>query len=463
MKFNNNQVQQKIYTVSQLTLNIKMLLEEKFPFVWVSGEISNFSVPVSGHFYFTLKDKAAQIQAVMFRGQNKMLKFDLENGLSITGLGRISVYEPRGAYQLILEYVEPKGIGALQIAFEQMKERLAKEGFFDKKHKKPLPFLPKKICLITSPTGAVLYDFLQITARRFANMPVEIIPVKVQGDDAVKEIVWALDFANSMVKSADHSPPDVIVIARGGGSIEDLAAFNSEDVARAIFSSTIPVVSAIGHETDFTISDFVADLRAPTPSAAAEIVVPKKNDLLEKCFDMSYSLNLHHIKYFEKLRARIDRLSHRLIDPKKNIDNLRLKTDDITSRLLRAIASNMGKKRLSVDFQIRMLHSKSPLNQIIYINEKHKLLYSNLLRCIFLYISNKSFTLKETKARLNVLNPLKILNRGYSITRTFPGKHVVMDSKFVSIGEKLEIIVAKGSLLCRVEEKNSRKNNRGKK
>lgn len=276
MELNSNQLQKNIYTVSQLTSNIKNLLEENFPLVWVSGEVSNFSVPVSGHFYFSLKDENTQIQSVMFRGQNRILKFEPENGLKITGLGRISVYEPRGSYQLILEYMEPKGIGALQVAFEKMKDRLLKEGLFDKKHKKTLPFVPKKICIITSPTGSVLYDFLQIAHRRFPNMPVEIIPVSVQGNQAVKDIVQALDLANSSTDKTDRLQPDVIVIARGGGSIEDLFAFNTEEVARSIFLSSIPVVSAIGHETDFTITDFVADFRAPTPSAAAEIVVPKK-------------------------------------------------------------------------------------------------------------------------------------------------------------------------------------------
>jgi len=453
MELNNNQLQKNIYTVSQLTSNIKKLLEESFPFVWVSGEISNFSVPVSGHFYFTLKDESAQIQSVMFRGQNRMLKFEPENGLKITGLGRISVYEPRGSYQLILEHMEPKGIGALQIAFEKMKDRLSKEGLFDKKYKKALPFVPKKICIITSPSGSVLYDFLHIAHRRFPNMPVEIIPVSVQGDQAVKDIVQALDFANSLNCITDRIPPDVIVIARGGGSIEDLFAFNSEDVARSVFVSSIPVVSAIGHETDYTITDFVADLRAPTPSAAAEIVVPKKNDLLAKCLDMSRSLSHQYIKYFEKLRARTEDLSKRLKDPKKSIDDLRLKTDDITIRLVRTFLSYIKEKRLTSDFQSELLYSNNPLKLLEFIGEKHKMLYSNLFRYFKIHLSGKFYKLKETETRLNALNPKGILKKGYSITRTFPGKHVVIDSKHINIGEKLEIIVAKGSFLCHVEEK----------
>jgi exodeoxyribonuclease VII large subunit len=443
-----NQVQKNIYTVTELTSNIKTLLEERFPFVWVSGEISNFSIPVSGHFYFTLKDDGAQISAVMFRGQNKSLKFELGNGLSITGLGRVSVYEPRGSYQLILEYIEPKGIGALQIAFEQLKERLFKEGLFDKKHKQPLPFLPKKIGLITSPTGSVLHDFLRVACRRFPNIPIEIFPVQVQGTAAANDIISALKLANSMA-----SPPDVVVIARGGGSLEDLAAFNCEDVARAVFLSSVPVVSAIGHETDFTIVDFVADFRASTPSAAAEIVVPKKNDLLKICFDLSRDLNLHYIKYIENMRGLNDRLLQRLIDPKKHIDNLKLKTDDVTFRLVRAFESKLKEQRMSFAFYSGRLDANNPLKRIELINEKLELLYCNVLKYLNKYLSNKQVALKGLKARLNTLSPVEILKRGYSIVRTVPDKRVVMDARLISIGEKLEIMMSKGSALCRVEEK----------
>jgi len=272
--------QKNIYTVSQLNSDIKLLLEDSFPFIWISGEISNCKMPGSGHLYFTLKDENSQINCVMFRGQNQNLTFDLEGGLSITGLGRISLYEPRGTYQVIFEYLEPKGIGALQIAFEQLKDRLSSEGLFDSKYKKPLPFLPKKISLITSPTGAVVHDILKIISRRFPNLFIEIVPVKVQGDNSDKEIVQALELLNTINDS------DVIIMARGGGSLEDLNAFNSENVARAVFSVKIPIVSAIGHETDFTISDFVADLRAPTPSAAAELVVPSKDELKRRHEDI---------------------------------------------------------------------------------------------------------------------------------------------------------------------------------
>ena len=258
--------QRRIYTVSDLTADIKYILEDKFPFVWICGEISNFRVPASGHFYFTLKADNAQINVVMFRSQNRNLRFVPENGMSVTGLGRISVYEPRGAYQIIFEYLEPEGAGAIQLAYEQLKARLVEEGIFDEKHKKPLPYLPQKISIITSPTGTVVHDILKIINRRFSNVHIEIIPVKVQGEGSEDEIAAALKLLNARDDS------DIAIIARGGGSFEDFHAFNSEVVARSIFKSEIPIISAVGHETDFSIADFVADLRAPTPSAAAELV-----------------------------------------------------------------------------------------------------------------------------------------------------------------------------------------------
>ena len=272
----NSPKQPHVYSVSELNAKIKSILEEQFPFVWVGGEVSNFAVPASGHFYFTLKDEKAQLRAVMFRGQNRNLRFELADGMAVSGIGRVSVYEPRGTYQVIFEHLEPRGTGALQVAFEQLKMRLAEEGLFDEQHKRPLPFLPAKIHIVTSPTGAVIHDIMQIVERRFPGMPISVIPVKVQGDGAIEEIVAAIETLDTLEDA------EVAIVARGGGSLEDLQAFNSEAVARSIFASRIPIVSAVGHETDFTIADFVADLRAPTPSAAAELTVPLRDRLQEK-------------------------------------------------------------------------------------------------------------------------------------------------------------------------------------
>jgi exodeoxyribonuclease VII large subunit len=446
-----NHSTRKIYTVSEITSEIKTLLEENFPFVWISGEISNLSTPVSGHFYFTLKDENAHIKAVMFRGQNKKLKFMLEDGLSIIGLGRINLYEPRGNYQIIFEYIEPKGIGALQLGFEKIKKRLSEEGLFDDKYKSPLPFLPNKICIITSPTGAVIHDIIDIIHRRFYNIPIEIIPVKVQGDGAVQEIVSAFDMINILADSKERA--DVVILARGGGSIEDLAAFNSEEVARAIFASKIPVISSVGHETDYTISDFAADLRAPTPSVAAEFVVPLKNELKNRCDELFKYLIARIYNNIEKLNSILKELNNRLVDPRKNIQDFRLRIDDYINRLLKSIYNIIDKWRAQLIWMSRSLYANSPYKHINNLNVILNQLNDNLLSSIDIYIQNMRSMTIVLASRLNDLSPIAILDRGYSITRTIPDAVVVRDPKTVKTGQNLEVMVAKGSLICRVEEK----------
>ncbi|MDL1968337.1 MAG: exodeoxyribonuclease VII large subunit [Deltaproteobacteria bacterium] len=441
----------KIYTVSELTSGLKTLLEESFPFVWISGEISNLSTPVSGHFYFTLKDENAQIRAVMFRGQNKKLKFILEDGLSIIGLGRINLYEPHGNYQIIFEYIEPKGIGALQLGFEKLKKRLFEEGIFDDKYKSPLPFLPNKICVITSPAGAVIHDIIDIINRRFYNIPIEIIPVKVQGDSAAQEIVSAFDMISTLADSKKKA--DVVILARGGGSIEDLAAFNSEEVARAIFASKIPVISAVGHETDYTISDFVADLRAPTPSAAAELAVPLKNELKNRRYEIFKNLIARIYNNIDKLNNRLNELNNRLVDPGKNIQDFRLRIDDYINRLLKSICNIIDKQRDQLIWMTRSLYANIPYKHIDNLNVTLKRLDDNLLLSIDVYIQNMRSATIVLTSRLNDLSPVAILDRGYSITRTIPDAVVVRDPKTVKSGQELEVMVAKGSLICRVEGK----------
>ena len=263
----------RVYSVSELSLEIRNHLERQFPDVWVRGEVSNFRAAGSGHLYFTLKDETAQIRAVCFRNQARYLKFKPQDGLAVIARGRLSLYEARGEYQLYVEFLEPAGFGALQLAFEQLNQKFAAEGLFDAARKKPLPMLPRSIGVVTSPTGAVIRDILRILQRRYRNAGVLLYPARVQGEGAAQEIAEGIQYFNA------RPAVDVMIIARGGGSLEDLWAFNEEVVARAIAASKIPVISAVGHETDFTIADFVADLRAPTPSAAAELVVRQKEDL----------------------------------------------------------------------------------------------------------------------------------------------------------------------------------------
>jgi exodeoxyribonuclease VII large subunit len=437
----------KVYTVSELNAIIRSLLEQEFPFVWIVGEVSNFRIPLSGHFYFTLKDENSQINAVMFRGQQRQLKFEPEDGMRVTGMGRLSVYEPRGSYQIILEYLEPSGIGGLQIAYEKLKARLAEEGLFDQQHKKPIPFLPRKIALITSPSGAVVHDMLNIIDRRFPNLQIEVFPVKVQGFGAEDEIVAALKMLN------ERAGVDVAVLARGGGSLEDLQAFNSESVARAVFGSEIPIIAAIGHETDYTIADFVADLRAPTPSAAAELAVPLKFELIQELNNLSANLKYRMGHHLQRLRQALADISRRLIDPRRQIQDRRMRLDDLESRLRRLILNILDRKKEQLKWRYDHLLSKNPLPQIRNFNKVIEQYVYKLLKTIHIIKIDKSTHLRELVARLETLSPVAILERGYSITRTLPDLKVVLDPKMVSIDQNLQVLVAKGTLTCRVKDK----------
>lgn len=435
----------KIYTVSQLTAEIRHLLEENFSFVWISGEISNFRIPASGHYYFTLKDDRARLDGVMFRGQNRKLKFIPEDGMRITGLGRISVYEPRGSYQIILEYMEPKGIGELQVAFEQLKMRLESEGLFDPVHKKEIPFLPEKIALVTSKTGAVLHDILQVTGRRYPDIPIEIVPVRVQGEGAVEEICAALALINQ------EKDADLIILARGGGSLEDLQAFNAEKTARAVFASEIPVISAVGHETDFSIADFAADLRAPTPSAAAEMAVPLKAELIRACDALRQNLQEGMRRYLRERRQALLMLGRRIIHPRRKTDDFRLRLDDYHQRIKKAAARILSHRREQVRWLRDRLLRKNPAGICREQRERLEVLRSRLLLHIRYTNTQKNAACRELKARLGNLNPSAVLERGYSIAFTVPQRIIVREAAALSPGQKLEVRVAKGQLHCRVE------------
>lgn len=440
-------VDPKIFTISQLTQNIKLLLEENFSLVWITGEISNFRVPVSGHFYFTLKDDAAQISAVMFKGLNRNLKFKPEDGMNITGFGRISVYEPRGTYQIILEYLEPSGIGALQAAFEQLKVKLSVEGLFDVEKKKPIPFLPETVCLITSPTGSVVHDMIRVIQRRYQAVNIVILPVKVQGEGSENEISAAIELINQLQKA------DVAILARGGGSLEDLSAFNSEKVARSIFASSIPIISAVGHDTDFTIADFVSDLRAPTPSVAAELVVPVQSDLADriqtffKRLCSRFRLNINHYV------GNLEKLSKRLTHPQKKLDDAKLRLDDYYSRLIREFTRSIKFRREKLFWLNQRLDSKSPF-YLIENNKKSLQQQIILLESLYIsFVNQLRLKYKELYGRLHALSPTAVLKRGYSITRNLSDKTVVTDSSSVCIDQLVEVMLAKGVLFCRVERK----------
>jgi exodeoxyribonuclease VII large subunit len=434
-----------ILSVSELTEKIKILLEESYPFIWIQGEISNFKIPASGHFYFTLKDSAAQIGAVMFRGQNRKLTFLPEDGMNVTGFGRLSVFSPRGAYQIILEHLEPSGIGALQAAFEQMKEKLAAEGLFDPVHKKPLPSLPQKIALITSPTGAVVHDMIRVMGRRFPNLHIEIVPASVQGERAAAEIVAALRLIN------ERGDADLAVLARGGGSIEDLWPFNSEQMARAIFSSDVPVVSAVGHETDYTIADFVADRRAPTPSAASEMVVPVKAELLERQSQLTKRLAAALSRLTGERRRRLRQLFDRLIHPRRRIDDLRLRLDELNERMQLAATRTMQLERERTDHRRQRLYASSP-RVLLHTRKLHLTrIYDRLRSAFTAELNSRKARWQSLNSQLSVMNPAAVLERGYSITRRKTDRSIIRDSAAVEMGEMLEIMLAKGGISCRVE------------
>ena len=403
-------------------------------------------MPSSGHFYFTLKDSSAQIAAVMFKGQNRNLKFLPEHGMQVLGFGRISLYEPRGSYQIILEYLEPDGVGALQIAFEQLKNRLEQEGLFDAEKKKPLPVLPRNIAIITSPTGAVVHDILNILDRRFPNLRLEIIPVKVQGDNAVQEIIEAFEIIEK------KGFADLVILARGGGSLEDLQAFNDEAVARIIHACRIPVISAVGHETDYTISDFVADLRAPTPSAAAELAVPVKNELEALIFNYKLSLQRMMANDIAKRSERLSTLRKRLKDPGRIVQDARMKLDDHTGRLTRTVSSFLKLTREKLERRIVNLHRFSPQQRLSKHKETLEQHRRNLLVYMNIALNKREFQYRETAARLATLDPKATLKRGYSITRTIFDNRIVNDPACVNNGQVVEITVNKGTFNARVEK-----------
>jgi len=443
----DNLPQQHIYSISELNNNIKQLLEDKYPFLWISGEISNYRVPSSGHCYFTLKDSRSQISAVLFRSQAANLAFRPKDGLAVVGFGRVAVYEPRGSYQIVFEYLEPKGIGNLQIAFEKLKRQLATEGLFDSQFKKPLPALPKAIAVVTSPTGAAVRDFIHVAQRRFANLPLQVVPVRVQGDMAPLEIIQALTLLNEIESC------DVIVLARGGGSIEDLWAFNDERVARAIFASRIPVVSAIGHETDFTISDFVADLRAPTPSAAAEIVVPLKTELQSRLYEMKQKLYVSTASSLKLLDKQLVGLHNRIVHPKRRIQDWRMRQDDLATRLTATIKDIVARKKERIVFRREMLMQGSPVKNIETLRMRLDSFQQGLNGEMFHQLQDRRTFLSKNSAMLDAFNPLAILQRGYSITRSLPDRTIVRDASAVKTDQQLEVVLASGKLRVTVTDK----------
>jgi exodeoxyribonuclease VII large subunit len=438
--------EKRILSVSQLTDLVRVLLEENFDHVWVEGELSNLSMPSSGHIYFTLKDAGAQLRCVMFRASARALRFKPADGVRLLVRGRISVYDQRGDYQLIVEYLEPQGIGGLQLAFIQLKERLAKEGLFSEGHKKPIPHLPQRIGVVTSATGAAVHDILTILNRRFANVQVLIRPVKVQGEGAAGEIATAIADFNR------HRDVDVLIVGRGGGSMEDLWAFNEEVVARAIYNSKIPVISAVGHEVDFTIADFVADLRAPTPSAAAELVVRSKAELQAELDTLSHRLLLGVARKLNLLSETISGLKRVLKDPSFSLQHLAQRVDDLDGRILRAMASVLHHRAGKIDALQVNLRMLSPALRLERTWEKLIALNARLNHVQQRILAGYRESVTVNTSALQALSPLQTLSRGYSITRKLPELSVVLNSDQLAVGDHLDIRLHKGGIICKVAE-----------
>ena len=436
----------KIYTVSTLSEELKNLLEAHFDFVWVEGEISNFRSPLSGHFYMVLKDEKAQIRAVMFRPQTRYLKFMPQDGMKVIVRGRVAIYEPRGEYQVILDYMEPLGVGALALAFEQLKKKLAAQGIFDESIKKPLPFLPQRVAVITSPTGAAIRDFLKIIRRRFANLEITVVPVKVQGEGAAGEMVEALDLVNRELDV------DVIVLTRGGGSIEDLWAFNQEELALAIRASRIPVVSAVGHEIDITISDLAADLRAPTPSGAAELLVVEKETLKQQIMQLQVRLQSGLKTELASLQEKIRFLSRGLRDPRKRLADSWLRLDDMESRLSRMMSFMMMDRKRSLAAGERALILHSPLKIVAGLKQKIEFQSRSMAMMVSRKLRDCRMDISMIEEKLKDMSPLSVLGRGYSITRKLPEKRVLRSSSQVNKGDKVSVKLAEGELECLVEK-----------
>ncbi len=428
-----------VLTVTELTRRIKALLEDHFPGVWVSGEISNLRQPASGHCYFTLKDAGAQLNAVLFRGDAQRVGFPLKDGLAVVAFGDISVYEKSGQYQIIVRQLQPKGLGALQQAFEELKRKLQAEGLFDAARKKPLPLLPQRIGLVTSPTGAAIRDFLNIIGRRYPNVHILIHPVRVQGDGAAAEIAAAIDDFNA------RDLVDVIIVARGGGSLEDLWAFNEEIVARALARSRLPTISAVGHEIDFTISDFVADLRAPTPSAAAELVAKAKQEFETQLADYRRRLDKDLRLRLADLRQRLLELSTHTVfrQPAELICQYQQQGDDLAHRLRLAADTALRQRRAALDALAGKLPLLSPQARLARGRDQLTACQRRLTTVVTQRLQTATHRLATARAKLDLLSPQATLARGYSITR-LPDGRLVKSTAAVQPGDTISTLVADG-------------------
>jgi exodeoxyribonuclease VII large subunit len=441
--------ERQIYSVYQLNREVKQLLQQNFPLLWIEGELSNVARPASGHIYFSLKDAQAQVRCAMFRNSNRGLAFQPENGMQVLVRARVGVYEPRGEYQLTVEHMEEAGVGVLQRKYEALKHKLNEEGLFETDNKQPLPEYPKVVSIITSATGAAIRDILSVLRRRYPLLRIQIYAVPVQGDDSAAAIVEALAAINQRKQS------DVVIISRGGGSIEDLWSFNEESVARAIYASKIPVVAGVGHEVDFTITDFVADVRAATPSAAAELITPHQDELFETFGQFESTLMYLLRDNVSNLHQSVDWLTQRLafLHPKQTILRKQELLKELQRRARSAITLHVTDRnnqlsKLSLRFESHSPHARVREAKIKLID-----LNKQMNRTIQSKLDHKQQLLQTLARTLDAVSPLGTLNRGYSIASHPSTGQILIDSKQIDKGDKVSIQLAHGRLSAKVEDK----------
>ena len=441
---------QHIFTVSEVNATIRSLLEQRFSWLSVNGEISNLRRPYSGHLYFTLKDDQAQLKAVLFKMQQRYLEQQPADGLEVVCHGRLTVYEPRGDYQLIVDTIDFHGSGALRAAFEQLKKKLNGEGLFDACHKKKLPLVPGHITLVTSPKGAAVHDFIRIARRRFPGIRIAVYPVAVQGEEAAREIAGAIEQLNR------GFPTEIIVLCRGGGSIEDLQAFNDEHLARVIFSSDIPVVSAIGHEIDFTIADFVSDLRAPTPSAAAELIVPDRESLRGIVNGLQQRLVRAQQRRIDQLSDKLALYQHKIGDLSTFLAELFLRVDQLSMRLVHAIQNLIIDKQQKIDRMLLRLERQNPCHRLEAAQARVTELENRIVRAMQQVLATRDRKLAQQYQLLEAVGPRNTLARGYAVVRDIKTGKLITDSGRIKPGDQARIFLDRGSLdvtidRCRTE------------
>lgn len=435
-----------VYSVSQLNRESRALLEKAFPLLWIEGELSNFSRPASGHWYFTLKDEQAQVRCAMFRARNQALTLRPKDGMRVLLRAQISLFEGRGEFQLLVEYMEESGEGALQRAFEALKRKLQAEGLFDSERKRPIPAWPRRVGVITSGSGAAIRDILSTLQRRWPALPVCVYPVPVQGAEAAPAIIAALQTAGS------RATEDVLILARGGGSMEDLWAFNDEVLVRAICACPIPIISGVGHEVDFTLADFAADLRAPTPTAAAELVSPQIQEWRPRVRELERRLMQHMQRRLSNHGQTVDMLQQRLLHPGKRIRQMHERVAALRQRLFLQMMRSLEQKQLLRQRTTDGLLRCNPVSRRLpLLRQRLEQQEAKLLQQGRSQISQRQEVLYQQLRQLNLVSPLNVIERGYAIVSNMKGK-VIQNSREVRPGQALDVRLARGQLRCRVEE-----------